>query len=172
MNSLVLYYEGIGTIYAVSDGAALKGLWMEGQRYFAGKLGTIPPVNEQDPVLIQTREWLNRYFSGQRPVAEELPLSPDGTEFQMEVWRILRTIPYGHTMTYGEIADAIAERHGLNRFSARAVGSAVGHNPISIVIPCHRVIGSGGELTGYAGGLEKKKFLLRTEGLDPDHLPH
>ncbi|MCI9156887.1 MAG: methylated-DNA--[protein]-cysteine S-methyltransferase, partial [Lawsonibacter sp.] len=110
--------------------------------------------------------WLDRYFAGERPAISELPLAPIGSEFRKEVWQVLCEIPYGETTTYGEISQKIAARRGLERMSAQAVGGAVGHNPISIIVPCHRVVGSNGSLTGYAGGLQKKIKLLTHEGVD------
>ena len=118
------------------------------------------------PILQQAGRWLDRYFAGERPAVNELPLAPVGSDFRQEVWKILCEIPYGQTTTYGEIAQKLSARLGRERMSARAVGGAVGHNPISIIIPCHRVVGSNGRLTGYAGGLERKIKLLTHEGVD------
>ena len=120
---------------------------------------------KETPVLKRTREWLDLYFAGKDP--EFLPpLAPDGSEFRKEVWKLLLTIPYGKTMTYGEIGRKIAEMTGKKHMSAQTVGGAVGHNPISILIPCHRVVGTNGSLTGYAGGIEKKIGLLKLEQTD------
>lgn len=115
--------------------------------------------------LKRTRAWLDRYFRGERPQAGELTLGPVGSGFQKAVWRFLCQIPYGQVTTYGEIGKKIAASQGLSSMSAQAVGGAVGHNPISIIIPCHRVIGANGSLTGYAGGVEKKRWLLEWEGV-------
>lgn len=115
-------------------------------------------------ILPRTKEWLDRYFAGKRPAISELALAPAGSEFRRAVWKILCEIPYGEVTTYGEIARKIAKQLGMESMSAQAVGGAVGHNPISIIIPCHRVVGSDGSLTGYAGGLEKKLWLLTLEG--------
>ncbi len=150
------YDSPLGSMTAVSDGKYLCGLWFEGQKHFNGHNQRMLPVFEK------TREWLDCYFSGGVPDFLP-PLSLKGTEFRKEVWEELLKIPYGKTISYGEIAAVIAERRGIERMSSRAVGQAVGHNPISIIVPCHRVIGADGSLTGYGGGLEKKVFLLSLE---------
>ena len=106
--------------------------------------------------------WLNQYFNGKKPFITP-PIQLEGTEFRKSVWSILQTIPYGETTTYGDIGKQIAQEQGKEKFSAQAVGGAVGHNPISIIVPCHRVIGSNGQLTGYAGGIERKKYMLDLE---------
>lgn len=144
-----------------SDGESLTGLWFDGQKYFAA---TLDPEREERnlPVFEMADHWLEIYFSGSEP-AFTPPLAMKTTAFRKAVWTILLTIPYGRTITYGEIASRIACERGLSGMSAQAVGSAVGHNAISLIIPCHRVIGSDGSLTGYAAGLEKKHFLLRME---------
>ena len=142
---------------------ALTGLWFEGQRLYASTLSQ-PCEERLIPVLEQAICWLEQYFSGKAPEFTP-PLAPKGTPFRQAVWDILLTIPFGKTMTYGEIAARIAMQRGLSRMSAQAVGGAVGHNPISLMIPCHRVIGFDGGLTGYGGGLERKKSLLLLEGM-------
>ena len=152
------YASPVGKLTLVSDGEAIIGLWIEGQKYFAAGIPTNLPVRDDLPVFMQARDWLDRYFAGERPAASELPLAPQGSAFRQSVWRILCEIPYGQTVTYGEIAKRLGVR------SAQAVGGAVGHNPISIIIPCHRVLGSDGSLTGYAGGAQKKIWLLAHEG--------
>ena len=126
-------------------------------------------VAREIPLFAQVKQWLALYFAGQEPELE-IPIHMVGTAFQKAVWRILRTIPYGQTMTYGAIARQVAEELGIRRMSPQAVGGAVGHNPISILIPCHRVVGTGGSLTGYAGGLDKKIWLLKHEGVKMDGL--
>jgi len=152
----------LGTVLLSSDGEALTGLWFEGQKYFG--LGLPENCAEKRvPVFEQTESWLAAYFGGKEPGFTP-PLAPRGTPFRKAVWDILLTIPYGKTMTYGEIAKTLAARQGLAHLSAQAVGGAVGHNPISLIIPCHRVIGSDGSLTGYAGGLDMKAKLLAFEG--------
>lgn len=144
----------------------LVGLWLAGQKYFYGTLSGKPLESADLPVFLQTRAWLEAYFAGRRPAASELPpLSPAGSAFRQRVWRILQAIPYGSTTTYGAIAQQIAAETGKPTMSAQAVGGAVGHNPISILIPCHRVIGADGSLTGYAGGIPLKAKLLRLEGM-------
>ncbi len=148
----------------LSDGKALVGLWFDGQRHVVDMLSD-DRSDETLPVFELTKEWLDRYFRREIPDFTP-PIALNGTSFRMEVWDILRQIPYGKTRSYKEIAEEMALRMGLSRMSAQAVGGAVGHNPISIIIPCHRVIGSNGSLTGYAGGLEKKIFLLELEGIN------
>ena len=157
------YRSPIGEILLAGDSLGLTGLWFQGQKYYALQLDQ----NHQEkeiPVFDQVKKWLTIYFSGQKPDFR-VPLHFIGTEFQKQVWEILCTIPYGGTMTYGEIAKELAERRGLKQMSAQAVGGAVGYNGISILVPCHRVIGSNGSLTGYAGGLDKKRALLKLEGV-------
>jgi methylated-DNA-[protein]-cysteine S-methyltransferase len=160
------YNSPLGKILLASDGHALTGLWFEGQKYFAAKLD--PDHEEKNlPVFARTAEWLALYFDGENP-AFMPPLTLKGTPFQKEVWEILLEIPFGQTTTYAEIAAEIARRRGLASMSAQAVGSAVAHNPISLIIPCHRVVGSDGGLTGYAGGIEKKEWLLAMERQAPE----
>ena len=155
------YASPLGEMLLSADEAGVTGLWFAQQKYYARGL---PPeaVPGETPVLAQARQWLNVYFSGRQPDFLP-PLHPNGTDFQKAVWNLLLQIPYGKTMTYGEIAAEVARQHGLEKMSAQAVGGAVGHNPISIIIPCHRVVGKNGNLTGYAGGLNAKKFLLNLE---------
>ena len=126
--------------------------------------------NDDMPVFLAAKDWLDRYFAGAKPAAAELPLAPSGGEFRQIVWDILREIPYGETVTYGDIAKKTAIRMNRESMSSQAVGGAVGHNPISIIIPCHRVIGANGSLTGYAGGIGTKIKLLELEGVDLSHL--
>ena len=158
------YQSPLGAILLAADDIGLTGLWFEGQKYFARCLGQVHEEREV-PVFAEAKRWLDLYFSGQKPDFTP-PLHPIGTSFQKAVWEILRTIPYGHTATYGEIAEKMAVQRGLPHLSAQAVGGAVGHNNISIIIPCHRVVGRGGNLTGYAGGIDKKIKLLTLEGTD------
>ncbi|MCD8004533.1 MAG: methylated-DNA--[protein]-cysteine S-methyltransferase, partial [Oscillospiraceae bacterium] len=162
------YQSPLGGILLAADADGVTGLWFEGQKYFA--LGLDKEQEEREtPALREARRWLDVYFSGREPDFS-VPLRPAGTAFQVQVWDILRVIPYGRTATYGAIAAEIAAKRGLARFSAQAVGGAVGRNPISILIPCHRVIGATGSLTGYAGGVDKKARLLALEGADMDGL--
>ena len=160
------YPSPLGLITIASTEDALVGLWIEGQKYFIGSLKE--PLTERPdlPILIQTRQWLDRYFAGEQPSLTELKLAPIGSDFRQRVWSILCQIPYGETTTYGEIAKQVAAELGRETMSAQAIGGAVGHNPISIIIPCHRVVGTNGSLTGYAGGIDKKIWLLNHEGLD------
>lgn len=151
----------LGKILLASDGQALTGLWFAGQKYFGAKLESDYEEKEL-PVFGQAEQWLALYFDGKPPDFTP-PLSMKGTPFQREVWEELLMIPFGQTRTYGEIAAEMAKRRGLKSMSAQAVGSAVAHNPISLIIPCHRVVGTNGSLTGYAGGIEKKEWLLTME---------
>ncbi len=155
------YPSPLGGITMASDGSALVGLWFDGQKYFAD---TLSSECREEPLRVfdETGRWLDLYFSGKAPGF--LPaLNSRGTAFRRTVWDILLTIPYGQTMTYGEVAALAAKRLGRPQMSAQAAGSAVGHNPISLIIPCHRVVGADGSLTGYAGGLERKARLLELE---------
>lgn len=158
------YKSPLGEIMIAADGKGLTGLWFAGQKYFALYLDK---ENEEKEVQIlkDAKKWLDIYFSGKEPNFK-LPLSFTGTDFQNEVWEILYSIPYGKLITYGEIANILAKRKGLKRMSAQAVGGAVGKNAISIIVPCHRVVGSNGSLTGYAGGVKRKKYLLELEKVD------
>ena len=155
------YPSPIGNMLLAADEMGLTGLWFEGQKYFALDLDK-EHEEKEIPLFEKVKQWLDIYFSGKEPDFT-IPLHFTGTEFQKEVWEILCTIPYGQTMTYGEIAKRIAARKGLPHMSAQAVGGAVGHNRISIIVPCHRVVGADGSLTGYAGGIEKKAKLLKLE---------
>ena len=160
------YDSPLGGITMASDGAALTGLWFDGQKYFPEGLhaGDHACAQAADRVFSQAAEWLDVFFSGREPDFTP-PLHPEGSDFRKAVRKVLLSIPRGQTLTYGEIAARIAGERGLPRMSAQAVGGAVGHNPISIIIPCHRVIGSDGSPTGYAGGLERKRRLLELEGV-------
>ena len=186
------YASPLGEITLAGNEHALTGLWFVGQKYYADTLkgsrkektddceektgfciektescrkNTGVSEKEPLPVFQKTADWLDIYFSGKEPdFTPEISLS--GSPFQMAVWEILKTIPYGQTMTYGEIAERIAQQRGMTRMSAQAVGGAVGRNPVSILVPCHRVVGTNGSLTGYAGGIVKKVELLRLEGVD------
>lgn len=164
MHFICRYTSPLGGITLASDGTALTGLWFDGQKYYAESL---PAEYEERslPVFGQTAEWLGIYFSGRAPLFMP-PVSMQGASgFRRRVWEILSEIPFGKTATYGAIAERI-ERETGRRVSAQAVGGAVGHNRISLIIPCHRVIGADGSLTGYAGGTDKKLALLKMEGAD------
>lgn len=166
------YVSPLGGITAASDGSALTGLWFDGQKYFADTLSD--KYEEKNlPVFEQTDRWLDIYFSGKAPDFTP-PLLIKTTEFRRAVWEILMTIPFGQTMTYGEISEKISSQRGIAKMSAQAVGGAVGHNSISLIIPCHRVVGKNGSLTGYAGGIDKKLKLLELENADTARLfcPH
>lgn len=155
------YSSPVGNLTLASDGTALTGLWLEGQKYFGGRSGqTLIPGPEDLPLFQTARTWLDQYFAGARPSPAQLPLAPAGTPFQRAVWEKLQAIPWGSVTTYGALARE------LDGASPRAVGGAVGRNPISIIIPCHRVVGADGSLTGYAGGVERKQRLLIHEGVD------
>lgn len=166
MHYLTHYTSPLGRIMLASDGKNLVGLWNEGQKYFAASIkGDI--VDKPDlPVFKLVTQWLDIYFASKNPPISELPLAPAGSEFRKAVWRILLEIPYGKCVTYGEIAKKLAARMKKESMSSQAVGGAVGHNPISIIIPCHRVVGANGSFTGYAGGIDKKIKLLELEGVD------
>lgn len=158
------YNSPLGLITMASDGENLTGLWFDGQKYFGSTLDSAQKPQEL-PVFAQTEQWLTIYFSGKEPGFAP-PLSMKSTPFQKAVWDILLTIPFGKTTTYKEIAQKVALQKKLPTMSAQAVGGAVGHNPISLIVPCHRVIGSNGNLTGYAGGIHKKEWLLLLEKAD------
>ncbi len=159
MSCMALYESPLGTILLEADGFGLTGVWLPGQRSADLPGGETP----DHPVLMQACRWLDLYFSGEVPDFTP-PLHLQGTAFQQAVWALLLTIPYGQTATYGALAREVAARLGKPRMSAQAVGGAVGRNPVSVIVPCHRVVGANGLLTGYAGGLDKKIALLALEG--------
>ena len=163
MEYIYRYNSPLGGITLASDGNSLIGLWFDQQKYFANNLKK--ELQEKElPIFKETIKWLDIYFSGKSP--DFTPqLLVKTTEFRKSVWEILLKIPYGQTMTYGDIAKIIANNKGIKKMSALAIGGAVGHNPISLIIPCHRVIGSNGNLTGYAGGIDKKRQLLILENV-------
>ncbi len=156
------YESPLGKILIAADEIGLTGLWFEGQKYFAAALCK-EAVEGETPALKEAKRWLDVYFSGKEPDFQP-PLHFTGTDFQNEVWELLSSIPYGTTVTYGDIARQLAEKRGIARVSAQAVGGAVGRNRISILVPCHRVVGASGSLTGYAGGIARKAALLKLEG--------
>ena len=155
------YHSQLGSITLASDGKSLTGLWFDGQKHFPHKLIS-ESIKAELPLFMQTINWLDTYFDSEVPDFTP-PISLQTTPFRKAVYEILLTIPYGQTMTYGKIADILAQQNGIECMSAQAVGGAVGHNPISIIIPCHRVVGADGSLTGYAGGIDRKIELLKLE---------
>ena len=161
------YDSPLGGILLTADDVGLTGLWFDGQKYFARGLSN-ERIAQETPILTEAKRWLDIYFTGKKPDFTP-PLHPIGSAFRRSVWEILLQIPYGQTATYGEIARQLAKKQGLERMSAQAVGGAVGHNKISIIIPCHRVVGADGSLTGYAGGIGKKEKLLELERADMSH---
>ncbi len=161
----VKYKSPVSNIILAASQSHIIGLCFVGQKY----MDNIMPkdiVFEETPLLKEGIHWLDAYFEGKRPSPEYLPLSPRGSDFRKCIWQILKEIPYGETATYGAVARECAKRLGKGKMSAQAAGGAVGHNPISIIIPCHRVVGTNGSLTGYAGGIDKKIKLLTHEGVD------
>ena len=161
------YQSPLGGILLAADEIGLVGLWFDGQKYFANTLPT-ETVQESTPILAEAARWLDLYFAGRTPDFTP-PLHPSGSDFRKAVWDILLTIPYGQTITYGDIARQLAAQQG-GKVSAQAVGGAVGHNEVSLIIPCHRVVGTNGSLTGYAGGIDKKIKLLELEHADMSRL--
>ena len=156
------YESKIGLFYLVSDGENLCGCYLENQKYFPNDINDYQ-FNEELNVFLKSITWLEKYFKGENPSIDEIPLNFNGTEFRNTVWKVLKEIPFGEVITYRDIGEIIAKTKGLKTMSAQAVGGAVGHNPLLIFIPCHRVIGADGSVTGFAAGLENKKFLLNLE---------
>lgn len=162
----ITYESPVGPLTLAASEDGLRGLWLEGQKYF-GRTLDAPMVEDADnPHLDAARAWLDAYFAGKNPSTANLVLTPQGSEYQQVVWKLLLEIPQGETRTYGDLAKEAASLMGKQRSSALAAGGAVGHNPISIIIPCHRVVGANGSLTGYAGGIPRKLWLLEHEGAD------
>ena len=161
------YESKIGLLYLISDGESLIGCYLEGQKYFPNNIDNYY-LNEELSILAKSKDWLEKYFNGENPSIDEIPLNYIGTEFRKTVWEVLKEISYGKLVTYKHIAEKIAKAKGIKTMSAQAVGGAVGHNPLLIFIPCHRVIGVDGSLTGYAAGLDNKRFLLNLES-DNNH---
>lgn len=164
MTDIVRCPSPVGELLLAAKDEALVGLWLESDRFYAEHLGAETAARET-PVLTQTLRWLDVYFSGREPDFTP-PLRPQGSAFRQAVWKLLLEIPYGQTTTYGALARQLAAQTGRAKMSAQAVGGAVGHNPISIIIPCHRVVGTNGSLTGYGGGIAKKVALLQLEHTD------
>lgn len=168
----MLYYKKVasplGEITLRSDGEALTGLWFADDKHYGAKDIAGAALADLD-VFMQAEAWLAEYFAGREPKVS-VPLKLQGSEFQMQVWRLLQDIPYGRLVTYGDIAKKIAAQKGVARMSAQAVGGAVGHNPLCIIVPCHRVVGANGSLTGYGGGMWRKVRLLELEKVDMSKL--
>lgn len=160
------YKSPIGEILVACNESSVIGLWIGTQKYIDKTMPKDMIEKDNVPVLQEAVAWLDDYFTGKRPMLSALPVSPIGNEFRQHVWKVLTEIPYGETTTYSAVAKEVAKRMGKDRMSAQAVGGAVGHNPISIIIPCHRVVGACGSLTGYAGGIDIKIRLLKNEGVD------
>ena len=161
------YESKIGLLFLISDGNSLIGCYLEGQKYFPNNIDNYY-MNEELSILVKSKVWLEKYFNGENPSIDEIPLNYIGTEFRKTVWEVLKEISYGKLVTYKHIAEKIAKAKGIKTMSSQAVGGAVGHNPLLIFIPCHRVIGVDGSLTGYAAGLNNKRFLLNLES-DNNH---
>ena len=164
MTCIQHYSSPLGGILLAADEIGLTGSWFDGEKYFADNLPA-EHAERQTPILAEAARWLDIYFTGKEPGFTP-PLHPIGSPFRQAVWEILLQIPYGQTTTYGEIARQLAEKQGREKMSSQAVGGAVGHNEISVIIPCHRVVGTSGSLTGYAGGIDKKVKLLELERAD------
>ena len=160
-----IYKSPIGDIYITSDGKNITGAWLAGQKYFKRNLKEPTTLNSTCQIFKDTEEWFKSYFRGENPDLSNLSLEPSGSEFQKTVWNILRHIPYGETASYGQITKKVSDILNKPSMSAQAVGQAIAHNPILIIIPCHRVIGKNGNLTGYAGGQYLKLKLLKFEGV-------
>ncbi len=167
MQCISHYSSPLGEVVLAADEVGLTGLWFAGQKHFGLYLDKHAQEKEL-PLFSDAKRWLDLYFAGKKPVVN-LPLHFIGTDFQKDVWSILAAIPYGQTITYGAIAQQLATKRGIRQMSAQAVGGAVGRNEISIIVPCHRVLGANGKLTGYAGGLDKKIALLKLEGCTVIH---
>ena len=164
MTGISYYDSPVGRLLIKAEDESICGLWFVGQKHFPASLLGAMAVNENMAALQSARRWLDGYFSGGHPSTSQLNLNPAGSDFRRAVWAILCDIPYGQSMSYGQIARKLEAESG-KKVSAQAVGGAVGHNPISIIIPCHRVLGANAKLTGYAAGLEIKAGLLRLEGI-------
>ena len=161
------YYDSpIGKLFIASDGENITGLCIEGQKYYLDKIEKEGILKNDLAIFEQTKKWLDRYFKQEKPKISEISLAPEGNMFRKCVWEFLCEIPYGETITYGDLAKKVVKELNISSMSAQAVGNAVGHNPISIIIPCHRVVGKNGNLTGYAGGIDKKIKLLEIENVD------
>ena len=164
------YNSPVGKLLIASKDGKLIGLWIEGQKYYLGKIKDELIENDKEEILVKTKKWLDKYFLGENPKISDLEISLNGTSFEKVVWELLKKIPYGEVTTYKELSKKVAKKLGKEKMSAQAVGGAIGHNPISIIIPCHRVVGTDGSLTGYAGGIDKKVKLLKQEKVNMEKL--
>ncbi|MBR2459899.1 MAG: methylated-DNA--[Clostridia bacterium] len=161
------YHSPLGRLTVASDEECIIGLGIEGQRFYMDVLQGHRCEEKETGAIILAKAWLDRYFDGKKPEISGLPIRFIGSDFRVEVWKMLTEIPYGKVVTYGELAEKVAENRGVKFMSAQAVGGAVGRNPVSIIVPCHRVVGANGSLTGYSGGLDAKMKLLELEGATP-----
>ena len=164
------YNSPVGKLLIASKDGKLIGLWIEEQKYYLGKIKDELIENDKEEILVNTKKWLDKYFLGENPKISDLEISLNGTSFEKVVWELLKKIPYGEVTTYKELSKKVAKKLGKEKMSAQAVGGAIGHNPISIIIPCHRVVGTDGNLTGYAGGIDKKVKLLKQEKVNMEKL--
>ncbi len=160
------YISPVGKMTIASNENSIVGLWIEGQKYFMDILQGKEYETAENEVIILAKNWLDKYFNNERPKINDLPIEFFGSDFRIAIWNMLTEIPYGEVITYKDIAKHIAQMKGIEVMSCRAVGGAVGHNPISVIVPCHRVIGANGRLTGYSGGINIKRKLLEYEGVD------
>lgn len=161
-----IYNFPIGKLTVASNEENIVGLWLDGQKYYMDILKGKEYQEKETETIKLAKKWLDKYFGKGKPEISELPIELIGSDFRKQIWKILSEIPYGKVITYRDIAKQIAEQKGIKTMSAQAVGGAVGHNPISVIIPCHRVVGTNGSLTGYAGGIKNKIKLLELEGVD------
>ena len=161
-----IYNSPIGKLTVASNEENIVGLWLDGQKYYMDILKGKEYQEKETETIKLAKKWLDKYFGKGKPEISELPIELIGSDFRKQIWKILSEIPYGKVITYRDIAKQIAEQKGIKTMSAQAVGGAVGHNPISVIIPCHRVVGTNGSLTGYAGGIKNKIKLLELEGVD------
>lgn len=164
------YISPIGKILIVTKNEKLIGIYLENQKYYLGSIKEELKISDDIDIVIKTKIWLDKYFNKEHPQIDKLPLELIGSPFQKSVWKILMDIPYGSVTTYNDIAKRIAKERNISKMSAQAIGGAVGHNPLSIIIPCHRVVGKNGSLTGYAGGIENKVYLLKHEQVNMEKL--
>ena len=164
------YNSPVGKLLIASKDGKLIGLWIEGQKYYLGKIKDELIENDKEEILVKTKKWLDKYFLGENPKISDLEISLNGTSFEKVVWELLKKIPYGEVTTYKELSKKVAKKLKKEKMSAQAVGGAIGHNPISIIIPCHRIVGTDGSLTGYAGGIDKKVKLLKHEKVNMEKL--